>query len=165
MDQLLTRRNTVIFVAVLALWRLYLSGQLQLHPDEAYYWLWSRRLDLSYFDHPPMVAYFIWLTTRFSETELWVRLSGSLVILAISSLIWKMALQLSNSVRVAAGSVMVFNAYPLTVLGLMAITPDVHRQRVSVEEHHAARCNAHTVGHLQSHLPDQGADGQYHQRS
>ena len=36
-----------------------------------------------------------------------------------------MALQLSNSVRVAAGSVMVFNAYPLTVLGLMAITPDV----------------------------------------
>ena len=125
MDQLLTRRNTVIFVAVLALWRLYLSGQLQLHPDEAYYWLWSRRLDLSYFDHPPMVAYFIWLTTRFSETELWVRLSGSLVILAISSLIWKMALQLSNSVRVASGSVMVFNAYPLTVLGLMAITPDV----------------------------------------
>ena len=76
MDHLLTRRGAILFVGILALWRLYLSSQLQLHPDEAYYWLWSHRLDLSYFDHPPMVAYFIWLTTRFSETELWVRLSG-----------------------------------------------------------------------------------------
>ena len=125
MDQLLTRRNTVIFVGVVALWRLYLSGQLQLHPDEAYYWLWAQRLDFSYFDHPPMVAYFIWLTTRFSDAELWVRFSGSLVTLAISVLIWRMALQISASVRVAAGSVMLFNAYPLTMLGLMAMTPDV----------------------------------------
>ena len=56
MENLLTRRNTVVVVALLALWRLHLSQALQLHPDEAYYWLWSRYLDWSYFDHPPMVA-------------------------------------------------------------------------------------------------------------
>ena len=27
-------------------------------PDEAYYWLWAKNLDLSYFDHPPLS---IWL--------------------------------------------------------------------------------------------------------
>ena len=27
-------------------------------PDEAYYWLWAKHLDLSYFDHPPLS---IWL--------------------------------------------------------------------------------------------------------
>ena len=26
-------------------------------PDEAYYWLWSNRVALSYFDHPPLLAW------------------------------------------------------------------------------------------------------------
>ena len=26
-------------------------------PDEAYYWLWSKNLALSYFDHPPLAAW------------------------------------------------------------------------------------------------------------
>lgn len=30
-----------------------------LHPDEAYYWIYSRFLDWGYFDHPPMVALYI----------------------------------------------------------------------------------------------------------
>lgn len=32
---------------------------LELHADEAYYWMYSRLLDWGYFDHPPMVALFI----------------------------------------------------------------------------------------------------------
>ena len=27
--------------------------------DELYYWCWSRDLQLSYYDHPPLVAYMI----------------------------------------------------------------------------------------------------------
>lgn len=125
MERLLNQRNTVILLGMLTLWRLYLSATLQLHPDEAYYWLWSRHPDVSYFDHPPMVAYFIWLTTLVSNSELWVRFSGTLVTLIVSGLTWRLALQLSGSVPVAAGSVIVFNAYPLSVLGLIVMTPDV----------------------------------------
>lgn len=125
METLLDKRNTIILVGALTLWRLYLSAQLQLHPDEAYYWLWSRHLDVAYFDHPPMVAYFIALTTLFSNSELWVRLSGSIVSLIVSGLTWRLAMQLFRSVQIAAGSVMLFNAYPLTLLGLTAITPDI----------------------------------------
>ncbi|RME16471.1 MAG: hypothetical protein D6797_04435, partial [Bdellovibrio sp.] len=33
---------------------------LPLFPDEAYYWVWSHHLQLSYFDHPPFIA---WLLT------------------------------------------------------------------------------------------------------
>jgi len=68
MEKFLNPRNTIIVVGVLTLWRLYLSAGLQLHPDEAYYWLWSRHLDIAYYDHSPLVAYFIWITTLFSET-------------------------------------------------------------------------------------------------
>ena len=70
MEKLFNKRNTIIFVGVLTLWRLYLSAELQLHPDEAYYWLWSRNLDVAYFDHSPLVAYFIWFTTLLSKSEL-----------------------------------------------------------------------------------------------
>lgn len=125
MKRFLNARNTVALVAALTLWRVYLASALQLHPDEAYYWLWSRNLDISYFDHPPMVAYFIRLTTLFSQSEMWVRLSGPLVSLVASVLMWRLALQLFDSVAVAAGSVLLFNVLPLTMLGLTVVTPDV----------------------------------------
>ncbi len=125
MEQVLTKRTTVLLVGALTLWRLYLSATLELHPDEAYYWLWSRQPDVAYFDHPPMVAWFIWLSTRHSDAELWVRLPGTLVALVVSGLIWQLALQLTRSVAVAAGSVLLFNVYPLTLMGLMVITPDI----------------------------------------
>ncbi|MES2582293.1 MAG: glycosyltransferase family 39 protein [Pseudomonadota bacterium] len=125
MEKLLTGRNTAFVVGALIVWRLYLSATLQLHPDEAYYWLWSRNLDIGYFDHPPLVAYFIWLTTLVSKSELFVRLSGTLVALALSGIIWRLALQLfNNNVQVAAGSVILFNLLPLTTMGLVVITPD-----------------------------------------
>lgn len=125
MEQLFNRRNTIVFVGVLTLWRLYLSAGLQLHPDEAYYWLWSRHLDVGYFDHSPLVAYFIWFTTLLSKSELWVRLSGTITSLILSYLTWQLAMQLFGSIVVAAGSVMLFNVYPLTMLGLIVITPDI----------------------------------------
>lgn len=125
MENIFNRRNTIIVVGVLTLWRLYLSAGLQLHPDEAYYWLWSRHLDVGYFDHSPLVAYFIWFTTLFSNSEFWVRLSGTIITLIVSFLTWRLSLQLFGSIRVAAGSVVLFNVYPLTMLGLIVITPDI----------------------------------------
>ncbi len=34
-------------------------GQTQLIPDEAYYWAYTQHMDLSFYDHPPMVAWLI----------------------------------------------------------------------------------------------------------
>ena len=125
MEKWLTQRNAILIVVAASLWRLHLAAALQLHPDEAYYWLWSRHLDLSYFDHPPLVAYFIWLTTLLSKAELWVRLSGPLAVVLMSGLLWRLAMQLYNSVRLAAGSVILLNTFPLTMLGMVVITPDI----------------------------------------
>lgn len=36
--------------------KLALAAWLPLSPDESYYWVWSQHLQLSYFDHPPLVA-------------------------------------------------------------------------------------------------------------
>ncbi len=53
---------------------------LELYPDEAQYWAWSRHLDWGYFSKPPMIAWLIAATTAlFGEGEAAVRLSAPLL--------------------------------------------------------------------------------------
>ena len=59
--------------------RVAISGQFLMVPDETNYWQWSRYLALGYQDHPPMLAWTIWLsTTLFGQNELAVRLPANL---------------------------------------------------------------------------------------
>ena len=62
-----------LFAYVLVLRILYM-GQVELIPDEMYYWMYSQHLALSYLDHPPMVAWLVAAgTTLFGETVFGVR--------------------------------------------------------------------------------------------
>jgi len=55
--------------------RLGFAAVIDLIPEEAYYWMYSRNLDIGYLDHPPMVAWLIWLGTALvGRDELGVRL-------------------------------------------------------------------------------------------
>src|SRR5215213_10135897 len=51
----------LLALCVFAQWAL--AARLNLSFDEAYYWLWSQHLQLSYYDHPPLVAWAIRLST------------------------------------------------------------------------------------------------------
>jgi 4-amino-4-deoxy-L-arabinose transferase-like glycosyltransferase len=62
------------FVLATTLVRLAQLGSMELAPDEAYYWDWSRRLALGYYDQGPLIAYVIRATTLlFGTNELGVR--------------------------------------------------------------------------------------------
>ena len=37
---------------------------MEIYTDEGYYWMWSKHLDWGYYDHPPMVAAWIWLSGK-----------------------------------------------------------------------------------------------------
>ena len=69
--------------------RYWVAGYVDFETDEAYYWLWSRRLAASYYDHPPMVAYLIRLGTGlFGDTILGVRSMAVLAMIAASGLLY-----------------------------------------------------------------------------
>lgn len=70
-----------------AFWTLFLltlvvgvkNLYVPLHPDETYYWQWSRHLALSYFDGPPLVAYIMHgFIALFSVSGIAVKLSAIL---------------------------------------------------------------------------------------
>lgn len=75
-------RATLILVLVVTILRvalLFLS-KLELYPDEAQYWVWSRHLAFGYFSKPPMIAWLIRLTTAIGGNgEAWIRLSAPLL--------------------------------------------------------------------------------------
>ena len=52
-----------------------------LYPDEAYYWVYSRKLQWGYFDHPPLVALSVKLGELFGHNSLCTRL-GTVILSA-----------------------------------------------------------------------------------
>ena len=68
---------------------------LELYPDEAQYWLWSRDLAFGYFSKPPMLAWLIALTTGIGgDAEPWVRLSSPLLHAATGLVLFRVATRL-----------------------------------------------------------------------
>lgn len=73
---------TIVFVAALTAIRLTVLAltPLELYPEEAQYWLWSRHLALGYFSKPPMIAWLIRASTLIGgEGTFWVRLPAPIV--------------------------------------------------------------------------------------
>ncbi len=76
------------FLFAISVFRIYyiLHGPLDLGPDEAHYWEWSRRLDLSYYSKGPMIAYLIYIgTSIFGDTVFGIRIMA-VVFSALSSI-------------------------------------------------------------------------------
>lgn len=58
---------------------------IDLSPEEAQYWDWSRHLDISYYSKPPMVAYMNFISTSIlGNTELGVRINAILLSFLLS---------------------------------------------------------------------------------
>ena len=64
-------------ITVVRIAGLFLSP-VELYPEEAQYWLWSRHLAFGYFSKPPMIAWAIAATTQLGGTEAFVRLTAPL---------------------------------------------------------------------------------------
>ena len=60
------RALAIGLIAYAFILRLVYLGSVELLPEEAYYWNYSRHLDIGYLDHPPMVAWLIRLGTAAS---------------------------------------------------------------------------------------------------
>ena len=116
------RRAAWFIVGVSLLHALY-NISLPFYPDEAYYWLWSRHLDFSYYDHPPMVAYLIRLFSFGGDNLFLIRLSTVFCMGVAVWFIYRLALHLRGP-RVAALALLIGLLLPATNLGYTLITPD-----------------------------------------
>jgi 4-amino-4-deoxy-L-arabinose transferase-like glycosyltransferase len=95
-----------------------------LTPQEAYYWEWGRRLDLSYFDHPPLASWTIRAFTGLLGDGLRaIRLAAALHS-GLFLLFFFLATRRLFGARAALLALALGLSVPLLSLGQVVITPD-----------------------------------------
>ncbi len=85
-------KNILWLLIISLLIKIFIGGWLPLSPDEAYYWVWSHHLQLSYFDHPPFVSWLFFLGQPLEGVASLVRLPG-MVMSHLTLYIWILLLK------------------------------------------------------------------------
>jgi len=115
---------TISMVVYLFLLKLIFMGYVNLIPEEAYYWNYAQRLDIGYLDHPPMVAWLIWLSTAlFGRSEVSVRLPAFVCWIVAAIFMFRLTQNLYGS-RAAFGSTLLLAALPFYFGIGFFMTPD-----------------------------------------
>ncbi|GGZ20815.1 ArnT family glycosyltransferase [Asticcacaulis endophyticus] len=109
---------TVVRVALL------FTTYLDLYPDEAQYWLWSRELDFGYYSKPPMIAWVIHLATAIGGNgEGFVRLFAPLLHAGSATALLFAGTRLYNE-KTGALAALIYSLMPGVVLSSGVISTD-----------------------------------------
>jgi 4-amino-4-deoxy-L-arabinose transferase-like glycosyltransferase len=120
------RNRAIALVGLFTALRLLIMGRTGLGDAEAYYWTWSQHLDWSYFDHPPMTAWLIRLTTAIGgDTVFMTRLPALLLFVASCYLLYQITVRLYQNERAGFWALLVFNICPVFAVGTLQIVPDL----------------------------------------
>lgn len=117
-------RLAVFLLLAVTAYRFWFSTRIELVPDEAYYWLWSKHLATSYRDKGPAIAWIIALGTRlFGDTPFGIRFFAIVLSTGVGGLMFVLARRLYDD-RVALWSLLVALVMPMFAVGSMLMTID-----------------------------------------
>ena len=107
--------------------KLLLAALFPVFGDEAYYYIWSLHPQLSYFDHPPMVSWLIYLTHLVLPPGHSLSLRFAFILLSyLTSLVWLKILKEKNfSPATQLWFFILIFLNPLLGIGSIVATPDV----------------------------------------
>jgi len=115
----------VALLAALAALRLLAAAAIPLTEDEAYYRLWAAAPRLGYYDHPPMIAWWIWAGIRIAgDTALGVRLLPVAASLVSTLLVFDLGQKLPGG-RSGLTAALLYNATITVAAGALLAVPDV----------------------------------------
>lgn len=109
-----TDRYLFIFLLVWVFVNLVQAAFMDLHADEAYYWMYSKFLDWGYFDHPPMVAFFIKIGDSIAHSALSLRFVTVISTTLAIYVLWKTLSARLKNIRLFVlliSSLLVFHMY------------------------------------------------------
>lgn len=124
-DQHFLHLGYLIIAALLVFrWSYINSGKIELSEDEAYQWLWSKHLALSYYSKPPMIAYLQWIgTSLFGDKDLGVRFFSPLISAILSFLTLRFMAREVNA-RAGLFTVLILNTTLILAGGSLLMTID-----------------------------------------
>ena len=118
------RRLLFGFLGALTLLRLFYISQIELSPDEAYYFQWAKHLDFSYFSKGPGIALALWLSTHvFGDTVFGIRVFSPLLSLGTCLIMFRFVRRLYGE-PAAIWTVLLMNVIPIYQAGSLIMTID-----------------------------------------
>lgn len=118
------RAGALGLACVAWLLRLIYSGQIELLPEEPYYWNYAQHLDYGYLDHPPMVGWLIRAATAlFGNTGFGVRFAAQCCGLIATLFTYRLTRNLFGEAS-AWVAVVLMQILPFFFLSGMLMTPD-----------------------------------------
>jgi dolichol-phosphate mannosyltransferase len=119
-----TRALAIGIIAYAFALRLVYLGSVELLPEEAYYWNYSRHLDIGYLDHPPMVAWLIRVgTAAFGQSQFGVRVGAVCCGVITSVFTYRLTRNLFGETSALLALVLA-QALPFFFLSGLLMTPD-----------------------------------------
>ena len=112
-----------ISILLLFILNVVQGGTTELLPDEAYYWVYSQYLDWGFFDHPPLVAVWIFFSDFLFTNELSVRFFSSISFSLLIYLVWITIDHPSKNKYTWLFLLLIFSTALLNVYGFIT-TPD-----------------------------------------
>ncbi|WP_417809815.1 ArnT family glycosyltransferase [Thioclava sp.] len=115
----------LLLTLAIGLVHLAMAGLIPVFNDEAYYALWATRLAPDYYDHPPMIALWIWVgEALLGSGPAGIRLVSVVGFASVTLLTWNIARCLGAGPRRAFAAALFYNIMALpAALGFTA-TPD-----------------------------------------
>jgi 4-amino-4-deoxy-L-arabinose transferase-like glycosyltransferase len=115
----------IAIVVIATMVRVAVASHLHLTEDEAYYRLWSMAPALGYYDHPPMIAWWVWLGREIAgDSPLGVRLIPILASALSSLLIFDVSRLIGAPDVDARRAGVWYNAMLLVAAGGFLAVPD-----------------------------------------
>jgi membrane-associated phospholipid phosphatase len=126
MDLQWLRLGYIVIAAIFVARLFYIAGDsIQLSGDEAYQWVWSKHLALSYYSKPPIIAYAQFLgTALFGDNEFGVRFLSPVSSAILGVLLLRFFAREFNA-RAGFSLVLIGAATPLLAAGGVLMTIDV----------------------------------------
>lgn len=109
-------KTAVLLTLCIALVHLLIAPSVDLSVDEAHYGLYARFLDLSYFDHPPLVGWLLWLLSPLGLNEFTLRLPSAAIYIICCLLLYRISVSDRSTHSELQG---------LVAVGLFSLTPMV----------------------------------------
>jgi undecaprenyl-diphosphatase len=122
-------KNDILILLILLLiliFKIIYVGHFGLVPDEAYYWEWSREIAFGYYDHPPFIAWLIFLSREiFGDTLLGVRALTVVCSFFSSFILYLLAKKYLKNILSFIFLIILSNFIILFGIGSLLATPDI----------------------------------------
>jgi 4-amino-4-deoxy-L-arabinose transferase-like glycosyltransferase len=118
-------KSLLILCSLIIAIRLVFIGIIGIMPQDAYYFFYAQHLDLSYYDHPPMIAYLLRFFTGIFGKNVWtIKLADTITTCLATISFYGLAKKFVSGKEAMIATALFLSTLMVSILSLVT-TPDV----------------------------------------